>query len=60
MSGVRLLITGGRVICPAQGLDRVATLFIEDGKIAALDGQLRGDEQVIDATGKIVAPGLVD
>jgi len=60
VSGERLLITGGRVICPAQGLDRVATLFIEDGKIAALDSQLRGDEQVIDATGKIVAPGLVD
>src|SRR5687767_4146214 len=56
----RLLITNGRVICPAQGLDRVASLLIEEGKIAALNGQLRGDEQVIDATGKIVAPGLVD
>jgi dihydroorotase len=56
----RLLITNGRVICPAQGLDQIATLCIEDGKISALNSQLRGDEQVIDATGKIVAPGLVD
>jgi dihydroorotase len=56
----RILITGGRVICPAQGLDRAASLLIENGKIAALDVQPRGGEHVIDATGKIVAPGLVD
>src|SRR5262245_15486243 len=56
----RLLITGGRVICPAQGLDRVANLLIENGTIASLDGQARGDEQLIDAGGKIVAPGLID
>lgn len=56
----RLLITGGRVICPAQGLDRIANLLIEDGRIAAIDAQGRGDEQTIDAAGKIVAPGLID
>jgi dihydroorotase len=56
----RLLITGGRVICPAQGLDRVTNLLIEDGKIAALDAHANGDTKVLDATGKIVAPGLVD
>jgi dihydroorotase len=56
----RLLITAGRVICPAQGLDREMNLLIEGGRIAALDVQPRGDEQVIDAAGKIVAPGLVD
>src|SRR5688572_15958628 len=56
----RLLITGGRVICPAQGLDRSTSLLIEDGRIAAFDAPPRGDEQVIDATGRIVAPGLVD
>ncbi len=56
----RLLIQGGRVICPAQGLDRTTNLLIEDGKIAALDVHPRGDEQVLDARGLIVAPGLVD
>ena len=56
----RLLITGGRVICPAQGLDRIANLLIEDGRIAAIDAPPRGDERIIDAAGKIVAPGLVD
>jgi dihydroorotase len=56
----RLLITGGRVICPAQGLDRVGDLLIENDKIVHFDGQRRGDEQVINAAGRIVAPGLVD
>jgi dihydroorotase len=56
----RLLITNGRLICPAQRWDRLGNLLIEDGRIAALDIQPRGDEQVIDAGGKIVAPGLID
>jgi dihydroorotase len=56
----RLLITHGRVVCPAQAIDRTTNLLIEDGQIAALDVQPRGDERVIDARGLIVAPGLVD
>jgi dihydroorotase len=58
----KLLIAGGRVICPAQGLDRVTNLLIEGGKIAALDAStsVNGDTKTLDATGKIVAPGLVD
>jgi dihydroorotase len=57
---MRLLITNGRVICPAQGLDRVTSLLIEDGRIAAYDAAPRGDEQIVDATNQIVAPGLID
>ncbi|MDX1945634.1 MAG: dihydroorotase [Pirellulaceae bacterium] len=56
----RLLITNGRVICPAQGLDRVTNLLIEEGKIAAYDVPAAGDARVLDAGGMIVAPGLVD
>jgi dihydroorotase len=60
----RLLITNGRVICPAQGIDRVASVLVEDGRIAALDAAIdatpHGDQRVIDATGRIVAPGLID
>jgi dihydroorotase len=56
----RLLIQNGRVICPAQGLDRTTSVLVEDGKIAALDVQPRGDERIIDAGRLIVAPGLVD
>ena len=56
----RILITNGRVIDPAQHLDRVTNLLLEDGRIAAYDAVPRGDERVIDASGKIVAPGLID
>lgn len=56
----RTLITNGRVIDPSQGLDRVTNLLFENGQIAAYDVVARGDEKVIDAAGKIVAPGLVD
>jgi dihydroorotase len=56
----RLIIAGGRVIDPSQALDRVTNLLIEDGRIAALDIQPRGSDEVIDAKDLIVSPGLVD
>ena len=56
----RLLIRGGRVIDPSQKIDRVTNLLIEDGRIAALDADPEVDARVIDATGKIVSPGLID
>lgn len=55
-----LLIENGRVIDPSQDLDRVANVLIEDGKIAALDVARNGQDVVLDAAGKIVAPGLID
>jgi dihydroorotase len=57
---MRLLITHGRVICPATNVDRVTNLLVENGKIAAYDAESRGDEQIIDASGLIVSPGLID
>lgn len=56
----KTLIQGGRVIDPSQRLDRVTNLLIENGRIAALDASLNGQDQVIDARGLIVAPGLID
>jgi dihydroorotase len=55
-----ILIQNGRVIDPSQSLDRVMNVLIEEGRIAAYDVQPRGDEIVIDASGKIVSPGLID
>lgn len=55
-------IKNGRLIDPATGLDRVANLFIANGRIAAI-GDAPEDyyvEQEIDAHGLVVAPGLVD
>ena len=56
----RLLIQNGRVIDPSQPMDRVTNLLVEDGKIAAYDVAPNGSETVLDASGKIVAPGLID
>lgn len=59
---MNILITNGRVIDPASGLDRQADIAIADGKVAAI-GDIPGDfkaERTLDASGCIVAPGLVD
>ncbi|MBN2578547.1 MAG: dihydroorotase [Pirellulales bacterium] len=55
-----LLIQNGRVIDPSQSLDRVMNLLVLDGRIAALDAQPGGEQQIVDASGKIVCPGLID
>jgi dihydroorotase len=53
-------IINGRVVDPSQQIDQICNLRIHDGKIAAL-GTPPGDGDVIfDASGKIVAPGLID
>lgn len=58
----KIAITNGRVIDPAHGTDTTATLFIADGKIAGLGQTPAGftADETIDASGKIVCPGLID
>ena len=59
---MRIAIRNGRVIDPASGLDQVCDLAVAQGHIAAI-GQIPQDfhaDQTIDASGCIVAPGLVD
>ena len=59
-----LLLTGGRVIDPASGLDAVTDVLVTDGKIVALDEQAGvqtfGDHERIDVSGLVVCPGLID
>jgi len=55
-----LLIRGGRVVDPANGLDMVTDVLVRDGRIASLGPASGGTDQVIDAAGLVVAPGLVD
>lgn len=59
---MKLLIRGGRVIDPSQGLDRITDLLLADGKVAGYDAspESAAGAETIDATGKIVAPGLID
>ena len=55
-----LVISGGRVVDPASGMDVVGDVALIDGKVAALGTGLGGAEHVIDATGLVVAPGFID
>jgi len=59
---MKIQIKNGRVIDPASGGDVVQDVFIDDGKILALGSIPDGfvAQQVIDASGLVVAPGLVD
>lgn len=56
----KILIQNGRVIDPSQQMDRVTNLLIEGDRIAAYDVDSVEDCETIDASGKIVAPGLLD
>lgn len=63
-----ILIKGGHVVCPVTKKDEVTDVLIDNGRIIqveqdidAAEGWLKDkDVQVIDASGLIVAPGLVD
>lgn len=56
-----ILIRNGRVIDPTQGIDEVTPVAIAAGKIFAIGKSApSGADQVIDAAGHIVAPGLID
>lgn len=59
---MKLHIRNGRVIDPKSGLDAVRDVFIAAGKIVALGEAPPGfhANRVIDATGLVVCPGLVD
>jgi dihydroorotase len=57
-----MLIRGGRVVDPSQGVDAVLDLLLADGRVARLGEGLDAPEgaEVVDAGGLVVAPGLID
>ncbi len=57
-----VLIKGGRVVDPGQDIDRVADVAFADGKVLRIDDDIVPDntKSLVDATGKIVTPGLID
>ncbi len=58
---MKILIRNGRAIDPASGRDEVADIAIASGRIVSIGAATGFDaERVIDATGLVVAPGLVD
>ena len=57
-----ILLRGGRVICPASGTDGLHDVAIRNGKIAAVQADIlpASAKQVVDVSGKLVLPGLID
>ena len=54
------LITGGRVICPDQEIDAGLNVLLADRKVMELTESRPAADEVIDASGMIVSPGLID
>lgn len=58
---MKTLIKNGRVVDPSQNLDAVMDVLVEDGKVKALATEItEAADEVYDATGLVVAPGLID
>ncbi len=57
-----LLIKGGRLVDPKNGVDGIFDVALEDGKVIEIGKELSVDsaKEVLDATGKIVMPGIID
>ena len=56
-----LLIQNGRVVDPVSGTVSILDLYVENGRVLQLERDIRAEaDQVIDATGLVVCPGLVD
>ena len=59
---MNILIKEGRVLDPASKTDKVMDVLIKDGFIAAMEENIDESQadEVIDASGCMVMPGLVD
>lgn len=56
-----LLVRNGRVLDPAQELDGISDVLLEDGRVSRIGRGLQAPgSPVLDASGLIVAPGLID
>ena len=58
----RYSLSGGHVLDLTQGINEVATLYIDDGRVAAIDAPPEGFDSVqdFDVAGLLVTPGLID
>jgi len=58
----KILISSGRVIDPANKVDRIRNIYIAEGKVIAFDKAPQGfnADVEIDARHRIVCPGLID
>ena len=59
-AGYDLVVKGGRVVDPSRKLNALLDVAISSGRIAAVKANIAGSAEVLDATGKLVLPGLLD
>jgi len=61
---MKVVLKGGRIVDPSQGMDAVSDILIEDGKVSRIGKNIppskAESEKIIDLRGMVVAPGLVD
>ena len=57
-----VLVKGGRIVDPAQGMDERGDLLIRDGVVAVIQTEIASPDgaRVIDAAGLVVCPGFID
>src|SRR5438477_5029647 len=57
-----LILKGGHVIDPAQGLDGIADIAFADGRVAAIGNDITPTTavEIRDVSGRLVAPGFID
>jgi len=58
---ILLLIRGGHIIDPSQGIDQIGDLLIAEGRIVQIGGTvIPGETKYFDASGLVVCPGFID
>ena len=55
-----LYLRNGRVVDPSQKIDQIMNLRVGGGQIAGYDETPGEDDRILDVSGKIVVPGLID
>ena len=58
----KILIKGGRIVDPAQGVDMVGDLLLSEGRVSGIEKSIPSSNgaRVIDAVGMVVSPGFID
>lgn len=58
---MNLLVKGGRILDPAEGLDLIGDILVENGVIKEIAPSIDAPgAEVLDAAGKLVCPGFID
>lgn len=61
---MNVVLKGGRIVDPSQGMDAVSDILIKSGKISRIERNITpskaDSEKIIDLQGMVVAPGLTD